>query len=47
VGAPPPRGGLVLLDFCEARVVCAMDIFTFGEIWTQDEIYILVGTLLG
>jgi hypothetical protein len=35
-----PRGA-------RARVVCMRDIPSLNEIWTQDKIYILVGTLLG
>jgi hypothetical protein len=40
-----PRGALLVL--WEARVVCMRYIFILNEIWTQDKIYILVGTLLG
>jgi hypothetical protein len=36
---PPSPGG--------AQVVCMRAIFILNEIWTQDKIYILVGTLLG
>jgi hypothetical protein len=30
-----------------ARFVCMGDIFILNEIWAQDKIYILIGTLLG
>jgi hypothetical protein len=44
-GASPPRercwssGG--------SRVFCKKDIFILNDVWPQDKIYILVGTLLG
>jgi hypothetical protein len=30
-----------------ARVVCMMEKFILNDIWAEDKIYILVGTLLG
>jgi hypothetical protein len=39
-----PRGALLVL--LGRRVVCMRDIFILNEIWVQDKIYILVGTLL-
>jgi hypothetical protein len=41
-----PLGGVVG-PVGGARVFCMRDIFILDEIWTQDKIYILAGTLLG
>jgi hypothetical protein len=43
----PPLGGGALLVFGGGRVVCMRDIFILNEIWTQEKVCILVGTLLG
>jgi hypothetical protein len=42
---PPPRRRC--WSFEGGRVVCTRDIFIVDEIWAQDKIHILVGTLLG
>jgi hypothetical protein len=47
VGATPPREGAVGPLGRGGRVICMRDIFIRIEIWAQDEIYILAGTLLG
>jgi hypothetical protein len=47
VASPPPRPGVAVGPLGGARVICMRDIFILDEIWTQDNIYILVGTLLG
>jgi hypothetical protein len=44
-GARPPPGR-VLLVVWGARVFCMKDISILNEIWGQDKMYILVGTLL-
>jgi hypothetical protein len=44
VGRPT---GAVLALWGETRVACMMIIFVLNEIWMQDKIYSLVGTLLG
>jgi hypothetical protein len=43
-GAPSPTGAV---DPLSARVVCVRNIFVLIEMWEQDVIYILIGTLLG
>jgi hypothetical protein len=44
MGPAPRRAPLVLWG---AQVMCTRGIFIFNEIWAQDKLYILVGTLLG
>jgi hypothetical protein len=43
VGRDPWEALLVLWG---AQVLCMKDIFILNEIWAQDRIYMLVGTLL-
>jgi hypothetical protein len=43
--APPPWGAVGPVG--GALVVCMKNIFILNEIWAQDKIYILIGTLLG
>jgi hypothetical protein len=43
---PPPLGGCTLGPR-GGGVVCMRVIFILNEIWTEDGIHILVGTLLG
>jgi hypothetical protein len=45
VGAPP--GGSLFVLWGGAQVYCTRDKLILNEIWEQDIIYILVGTLLG
>jgi len=44
-GAPSGSGGAV--GPLGGAFICMRDIFILNEIWAQDKIYILVGTLLG
>jgi hypothetical protein len=44
--APPLPGAVGPLGGGGGRVVCMRDVFILNEIWTQDKIRILVGTLL-
>jgi hypothetical protein len=46
-GVPPVGGGGAVGHLGWARVVCLRDIFILNEICTQNEIEILVLTLLG
>jgi hypothetical protein len=42
-----PRGGGLCGSSVGARVTFMRDIFILKEIWTEDKIYFLIGTLLG
>jgi hypothetical protein len=44
---PPLRRGVAVGLLGAVQVVRMRDIFILKEIWPQDKIYILVGTLLG
>jgi hypothetical protein len=45
VRPPPPRG--VAVFPLGALLVCIRDVFILNKMWTQESLYILVGTLLG
>jgi hypothetical protein len=46
VGRAPPGVGHNDGPFRGARFGCMTDIFISNEIWGQDKVYILIGTLL-
>jgi hypothetical protein len=47
VGRAPQAGGGAVGHVGGTRVSCMTDMLMFNEIWTQDKIFIFVGTLLG